>query len=338
MNAISRLCVLLLSATSAIAADRQTIGTVERLDPKLDDYISQDAKIEKLADGFEWAEGPVWVRDGDYLLFSDVPRNVVQRWSEDKGISEFLKPSGFTGKTPPDGTREPGSNGLAIAPDGQLVLCQHGDRRVAKLGKNGVFETLADKFDGKRLNSPNDLCFDKAGNLYFTDPPYGLPDTFKSPLRELPFNGVYRIAKDGKLSIVSKEMTAPNGIALSPDEKTLYVCNSDPKEPIIMAFELNDDGSAKSNRILIDTTAGVQAKKKGLPDGLKVAADGTLFATGPGGVWIITPDGKTLGTIAPGADFPTANCAFGDADGKTLYMTCDHTISRIRLNVKGNGF
>ena len=339
MNAFVRFAVAVTSwvlIASASAAEPATIGTVERLDSKLDEYIAKDAKIEKLAEGFEWAEGPAWVKDGGYLLFSDVPKNVVHRWSADKGLSEFLKPSGYTGKEPAVGN-EPGSNGLAVGPDGLLVLCQHGDRRVARLGKTGAFETLADQFEGKKFNSPNDLCFDKAGNVYFTDPPYGLPDTFKSAMRELPFTGVFRISKDGKVTLISKDMSAPNGIALSPDEKTLYVANSDPKNPVFMAFDLDENGAAKSSRVLFDASEGVKAKKKGLPDGLKVATDGTLFATGPGGILIITADGKHLGTIAPGTDFPTANCVFGD-DGKTLYMTSDMLICRIKLNVKGNGF
>lgn len=330
------------SSTSRADAPPQTtkIGAVERLDPKLDDYVPKDAKIEKLAEGYTWAEGPVWVKDagGGYLLFSDVPGNVVHRWGEGKGVSEFLKPSGFTGKTPPEGTKEPGSNGLAIGPDGLLTLCQHGDRRVARLGKSGMFETLADKFEGKRFNSPNDLCFDKGGNLYFTDPPYGLPADKRAQLSELKFNGVYRLGKDGKLSLLTKDMSFPNGIALSPDEKTLYVAQSDPAKPVIMAFELDATaGTVKPGKVFFDATAGAKAGKKGMPDGLKVAADGTLFATGPGGVYVISPDGKHLGTIAPG-DWPTANCAFGDADGKTLYMTSNHMICRIKLAVKGNGF
>jgi gluconolactonase len=304
----------------------------------MDAYVPKDAKIEKLAEGLDWAEGPVWVKDGGYLLFSDVPHNVVHRWSPDKGLSEFLKPSGFTGKEAPAGIKEPGSNGLAIGPDGLLVLCQHGDRRVARLGKNGEFETIVDRFEGKRFNSPNDLCFDKAGNLYFTDPPYGLPKTFSDPMRELPFTGVYRFGKDGKLTLLTKDMTAPNGIALSPDEKTLYVANSDGKLPVVMAFTLKGDGTVDAGRVMFDMSAEMKTGKKGAPDGLKVAADGTLFATGPGGVHVITPDGKHLGTIAPGTDFPTANCAFGDADGKTLYMTSDMLLCRVRLNVKGNGF
>jgi gluconolactonase len=334
--AVAVTSLLLVTHASAADAPPTTIGTIERLDPKLDHYIAKDAKIEKLAEGFDWAEGPVWVKDGGYLLFSDVPKNVVHRWSADKGLSEFLKPSGYTGKEPAVG-KEPGSNGLTVGPDGLLVLCQHGDRRVARLGKNGMFETLADQYEGKKFNSPNDLCFDKAGNVYFTDPPYGLPDTFKSPLRELPFTGVYRISKDGKVTLISKDMTAPNGIALSPDEKTLYVANSDPKNAVFMAFDLDENGAAKSSRVLFDTVEGVKAKKKGLPDGLKVAADGTLFATGPGGVLVLTPEGNHLGTIAPGTDFPTANCAFGD-DGLTLYMTSDMLICRIKLAVKGSGF
>src|SRR5687768_190437 len=301
MNSTPRLatlitcCVLSLSAARLpAAADEKKadlpapVGTIERLDPKFDELVPKDAKIEKLVEGFEWAEGPVWVKDGNggYLLFSDVPHNVVHRWAEGKGVSEFLKPSGYTGKEPYEKAEgslgEPGSNGLTIGPDGLLVLCQHGDRRVARLGKDGQFETLADKFEGKRFNSPNDLVYDKAGNLYFTDPPYGLKDTFKNPKRELDFTGVYRLGTDGKVTLLTKEMSAPNGIALSPDEKTLYVANSDPAKAIWMAFELKDGGaSVGAGRVLFDSTPIVKAGgKKGLPDGLKVAIDGTLFATG----------------------------------------------------------
>jgi gluconolactonase len=343
MNCLARasaLPLLLCLTLSSFAAESYpAIGTVERIDPKLDQYVPKDAKIEKLAEGFAWAEGPVWVKDGGYLLFSDVPKNVIHRWSADKGITDFLKPSGYTGKEPPQFV-EPGSNGLAVDPNGSLIICQHGDRRVVRLGKTGEFETIVDRFEGKRLNSPNDVCCDKSGNLYFTDPPYGLSQATRDKVRELPFNGVFRVSKDGKVTLLTKDMTWPNGIALSPDEKTLYVAQSDPKAPVIMAFELNAaDGTIKlPGRVFFDATPGVKAGKKGAPDGLKVASDGTLFATGPGGLYVITADGKHLGTIAPSTDFPTANCAFGDADGKTLYMTADHTLCRIRLNVKGCGF
>lgn len=345
------LAVLLLTCCcptlAAFAAEEKkepaTVGNIERLDPKFDELVPKDAKIEKLAEGFEWAEGPVWVKDGNggYLLFSDVPHNVVHRWSEAKGLSEFLKPSGYTGTEPYEKAEgslgEAGSNGLTIGPEGLLVLCQHGDRRVARLGKDGQFETLADKYEGKRFNSPNDLVYDKASNLYFTDPPYGLKDTFKSAQRELPFTGVYRLGTDGKVTLLTKEMTAPNGIALSPDEKTLYVANSDPEKAIWMAFELKDGGTSIANgRVLFDSTPQFKAGKKGLPDGLKVAADGTLFATGPGGVLLLTPDGKHLGTIDPGE--ATANCAFGGPDGTTLYMTSDMFLCRVKTNAKGLGF
>jgi gluconolactonase len=346
MNLVARICsvavCLFALGANALAADAKfpTIGTIEKLDPKLDEYVSPDAKIEKLADGFEWAEGPAWVKDGGYLLFSDVPKNVIHRWSEDKGISDFLKPSGYTSKEPPTMV-EPGSNGLAIDPTtGLLIICQHGDRRVARLGKSGEFETLADKFEGKRFNSPNDLTIDKAGNIYFTDPPYGLPQATRDQVRELPFNGVYRLGKDGKLTLLTKDMTFPNGIALSPDEKTLYVAQSDGKAPVIMAFAHNPaDGTITlPGKVFFDATEPMKAGKKGAPDGLKVAQDGTLFATGPGGVLVITAEGKLLGTIAPGSDFPTANCAFGGPDGTTLYMTSDMNLCRIQLKVKGHGF
>lgn len=342
------LCCCLGIAVVAAADEKKPalpapVGKIERLDPKFDALVPKDAVIEKLAEGFEWAEGPVWVKDGNggYLLFSDVPHNVVHRYADGKGVSEFLKPSGYTGAEPYEKAEgslgEPGSNGLTIGPDGLLVLCQHGDRRVARLNKDGQFETLADKFDGKRFNSPNDLVFDKAGNLYFTDPPYGLKDTFKNPRRELPFTGVYRRAADGTVTVLTKDMTAPNGIALSPDEKTLYVANSDPEKAIWMAFDLKDGGGAVANgRVLFDSTAQFKAGKKGLPDGLKVAQDGTLFATGPGGVYVLTPDGKHLGTIDPGE--ATANCAFGGPDGSTLYMTSDMFLCRVKTNAKGQGF
>jgi gluconolactonase len=321
--------VVLAAEEKKPAALPAPVGTIERLDPKFDGLVAKDAVIEKLAEGFEWAEGPVWVKDGNggYLLFSDVPHNVVNRWAEGKGLSEFLRPSGYTGTEPyekAEGTLgEPGSNGLTIGPDGLLVLCQHGDRRVARLNKDGQFETLADK------------VYDKAGNLYFTDPPYGLKDTFKNPKRELPFTGVYRLGTDGKVTLLTKDMTAPNGIALSPDEQTLYVANSDPEKAIWMAFERKGDGVG-NGRVLFDSTPQFKAGKKGLPDGLKVAQDGTLFATGPGGVYVLTPDGKHLGTIDPGE--ATANCAFGGPDGTTLYMTSDMFLCRVKTNAKGLGF
>ena len=241
-------------------ADYPTLGTIERLDPRLDRLVPRDARVERLAEGFDWAEGPVWLKSKGFLLFSDVPLNTVYKWQEgDTSASVFLRPSGYTGKTPRGG--EPGSNGLVLDPEGRLVLMQHGDRRVARLGDDGRFVTLADKYDGKRLNSPNDGVYSSKGDLYFTDPPYGLLGNNNDPAKELPFNGVYRLAKDGTLTLLTRDMTFPNGIALSPDEKTLYVANSDAKKAIWMAFEVKEDGNIGKGRVFADMTKWVGTRK-----------------------------------------------------------------------------
>jgi gluconolactonase len=300
-------------------------------DPRFDTLVPPTAKLERLADGFRWSEGPVWNRKTGALLFSDVPNNVVHRWREGEGLSEFLRPSGYTGSETFTG-REPGSNGLTFDAKGRLVLCQHGDRRVARMDAPGRFTTLADRYEGKRLNSPNDLAYKSNGDLYFTDPPYGLPETFKDPRRELDFNGVYRLAANGRLTLLVRDLRAPNGIAFSPDERTLYVAQSDPERPIIMAYPVNGDGTLGDGRVLIDTIGEAKAGKPGLPDGLKVDEKGNLFATGPGGVLVIAPDGTHLGTIETGV--PTANVAWGD-DGSVLYITANNILYRIRTATKG---
>jgi len=329
--------VALIAATSAAqegpGPSRPTLGTIEHNDPRLDALIPPGTRIERLAEGFDWSEGPVWVAREKALLFSDVPKNVVYKWAEGMARPEvFLKPSGYTGPTPRGG--EPGSNGLVLDPKGNLVLCQHGDRRVARLGPDRSFVTLADKFEGKRLNSPNDAVYHSDGSLYFTDPPYGLEGGNKSPLKEIPFNGVYRLSPKGELTVLTKEMTYPNGIGLSPDEKTLYVANSDPEKAVWMAFPLGDDGSIGAGRVFFDATRGVKTLK-GLPDGFKVDRAGNLFATGPGGVLIFAPDGTHLGTLNTGE--ATANVGFGD-DGSTLYITADMYLARVRTKTKGQGF
>ena len=314
------------------AKEPATFGTIERKDPRLDKLIPADAKIEKLAEGFDWSEGPVWDVKRSVLLFSDVPENVVFRFKEGEGVREFLKPSGYTGKVSRKG--EPGSNGLLIDADGRLVLCQHGDRRVARL-EDGKFTTLADKYEGKRLNSPNDGTFSRRGDLYFTDPPYGLMKQNDDPDKELPFNGVYRLSKDGKLTLLTKSVSYPNGIALSPDEKTLYVASSDPSKAIWLAFPLEDEGTKLGEaKVFADFTDRVKPSN-GLPDGLKVDRDGNLFATGPGGVHIFAPDGTLLGTIATGQ--PTANCGWG-GDGSDLYITANMFLGRVKTTTKGKGF
>jgi gluconolactonase len=309
-------------------------GTIERKAPRFDQLIAPGAVVEKLADGFDWAEGPVWIPKEKCLLFSDIPKNSIFKWKEGEGIALFLKPSGYSGSTPFTG-REPGSNGLLIDSEGRLILCQHGDRRVARREHDGKLTTLADRYEGKRLNSPNDGVFHTNGDLYFTDPPYGLPKQWDDPGRELDFCGVYRISKDGKLTLLTRSMTRPNGIALSPDEKTLYVANSDPEKAVWMAFPVKADGTLGEGKVFFDSTEWVKAKKPGLPDGMKVDRNGNVFATGPGGVHVFAPDGTLLGTLNTGV--PTANCGWGD-DGSVLYVTADKNLCRIKTNTKGKGF
>jgi gluconolactonase len=308
-----------------------TIGAIERLDPALDSLIAPGTAIERLAAGFQWAEGPVWRTRGGYLLFSDVPGNTIYRWKEGEGLGVFLRPAGYNGATPAG--RELGTNGLTLDAAGRLVVADHGNRQVARIDeKNFTRVTLADRFGGKRLNSPNDLAFRSNGDLYFTDPPYGLDGKNDDPAKEQPHNGVYRLTPAGELTLLTTELTFPNGLAFSPDETTLYVANSDPERAIWMAFDVSSDGSLARGRVFFDATALARQGKPGLPDGLKVDRQGNLFATGPGGVLVFTPQGRHLGTIATGE--PTANCAFGDG-GSALYVTANDQLLRVRLRTIG---
>jgi gluconolactonase len=332
---LSALALILFATVPASADDqklRPSLGTIERLDPRLDAIVPKDARVERLAEGYDWSEGPVWDKATKSLLFSDVPMNTVYRWKDGEDVpTVFLKPSGYTGATARGG--EPGSNGLTMDPEGRLVLCQHGDRRVARL-EGGKFTPIADNYEGKKFNSPNDAVYHSNGDLYFTDPPYGLLKLNADPAKELPWNGVYRVSKDGKVTLLTKEMTFPNGLAFSPDEKTLYVANSDPNLAIWKAFPVKDDGTLGEGKVFFDSTSMAKTKK-GLPDGMKVDAKGNLFATGPGGVLIFAPDGTHLGTFATGE--ATANCGWGD-DGSTLYITADMYLGRVKLTTKGKGF
>ncbi|MCW1885852.1 SMP-30/gluconolactonase/LRE family protein [Luteolibacter flavescens] len=312
----------LLALIPALASAQESI---ERLDPALDAILDPDAKIETLCTGFDWAEGPVWDEKGQRLIFSDVPRNIAYQWKEgDTEASVFMKPSGYTGVAPYGS--EPGSNGIAMDDKGQLYFCEHGDRRVSYLTPGGGKRTLADNFEGKRFNSPNDLAIAKNGDVYFTDPPYGMPGRENDKeFRELDFHGVYRVTPQGEVSLITKELDRPNGVALSPDGKTLYVAQSHGPAPIIMAYPLKDDGSAGEGKLFFNCK---DLKGPGAPDGLKVDAKGNVFSTGPGGCLILSPEGKLLGRILCGR--PTANVAFGEK-GKRLYLTSDDRILRVAL-------
>ncbi len=321
------------SAATASVTAPSFFGTIVRKDSRFDKLIPPGTNLEKLADGYKWTEGPLWIREGGYVLFSDIPNNAVMKWKEGEGPSVFLKPSGYTGTSRREG--EPGSNGLLLDASGRLVLCEHGDRRVARIEKDGKKTTLADRYQGKRLNSPNDAVLKSNGDIYFTDPPYGLEKAMDDPAKELDFQGVYRISTSGELTLLTKEMSRPNGIAFSPDEKTLYVANSDPDKAVWMAFDVKPDGTLANVRVFFDATAWAKERRPGLPDGMKVDRDGNLFATGPGGVHVFSPDGTHIGTIDTGV--PTANCAWG-GDGSIFYITANTSLCRIKTGTKGKGF
>ncbi len=316
------------------------LGTIERLDPALDALLDADAKVEILAENIQWAEGPIWYRGG--LLFSDVPQNTMYRWTPEDGVSIFMKPSGYTGSTPRGG--EPGSNGLTLDPQGRLTMCQHGDRRVVRLEKdNKTLTILADTYHGMRFSSPNDLCYNAKGDLYFTDPPYGLEKREKDPKKEMDRNAVYlrrvggeiirlntgdMVYPDGKTT----PLVFPNGIALSPDEKSLYICVSDPAHPVYLKYDVLPDATITNGKVFFDAAPMAARKMPGLPDGVKVDIQGNLWTTGPGGVFVLSPEAKHLGTLLTGV--PTANINWGD-DGSTLYICANHNLCRIKTKTKG---
>ena len=317
--------ILILLYLPVISQDK-FIGSVERLSPEIDNLIEKRAKIEILADGFEWSEGPVWSSQLNSVLFSDVPENVIYSWNEDKGLGTFTRPIGYSGKVP--NLKKAGTNGLTIDADGNLIICMHGDRKITRLEKLNINRkvTLVNSFDGKLLNSPNDLVYDSKGNLYFTDPPYGLLEGDNDKLKEIEFNGVYKVSPNGDIEVLVKNLTRPNGISISNDEKILYVANSDKNNPVIMQYDLSEEG-AKNPSIFFD---GRELTKKdiGLFDGLKVHPTGNVFATGPGGVLVIKENGDHIGTIR--TEVRTANCAF-DENFQYLYMTSDMFLTRIKL-------
>ena len=302
------------------------IGSVERLSPEINKLIDSKAKIEILAEGFEWSEGPIWSTKLNSLLFSDVPNNVIYIWNENNGINVFAKPIGYSGQVP--NNKKAGTNGLTIDANGNLIVCMHGDRMIAKIENLNIqkITSVIESYNNKLFNSPNDLVYDSKGNLFFTDPPYGLLKGDKDELKEIPFNGVYKLSTNGNLELLIKNLSRPNGISISNDEKTLYVANSDNNNPIIMKYELTNKG-IKNPKVFFDGKE-LAKKDKGLFDGLKVHPSGNVFATGPGGVLIIKENGEHIGTIR--TDVRTANCTFDD-DFEYLYMTSDMYLTRIKI-------
>jgi gluconolactonase len=303
---------------------------IDRLDARLDKLVPPDTRIEAVAKGFKWVEGPLWRQKNGDLLFTDIPKNAIMQWRPGATATIFLQPSGYTGKEPFTG-EEPGANGLTLDSEGRLVMCEHGDRRVTRVESDGHKTVLADRFEGKRFNSPNDLVYGPDGALYFTDPPYGLPKRWDDPSKELAFQGVYRLASDGTLSLLARDIRAPNGIAFSPDGKTLYVTDTAESNPAWFAYDRQGDGRLGERRVFA-SAAEFAKKYAGAPDGLKVDREGNLFASGPGGVYVFAPDGTHLGTIILGAR--TSNTAWGE-DGHTLFVTATDTVYRIRLATTG---
>jgi gluconolactonase len=300
---------------------------VTKKDPALDQIVASSAKLEKVAGGFIFTEGPLWFSDGS-LLFSDVPGNTIYKLDAAGKVSTFRKPAGYDKNDAPAGAYI-GSNGLTRDKQGRVLICEHGNGRVTRLEKDGKLTVLADKFEGKRLNSPNDMAWRKNGDLYFTDPPYGFPKQDDDPKKELKFNGIYRLS-NGKLELLNRDQTRPNGIAFSPDEKVLYVANSDPAKKVWMKYNVGADGKIGGGTVFFDATKETAA---GLPDGLKVDRQGNVIATGPGGVWIFSPAGKHLGTIVT-PETP-ANVAWGGADGKTLFITATTSVYKIPVLTGG---
>ena len=323
---------LLLSISSCMVKPGKypVIGSVQRLDPSLDAVIDKDAVIEVVADGFDWSEGPLWLPDQKKLLFSDIPPNTIYQWTEAEGASVYLTPSGYTGPQPRGG--EKGSNALLLDARGRLVLCQHGDRRMAVMdapldAPRPAFTTLADRWEGLRLNSPNDAVYRSDGALIFTDPPYGLEGNVDDRFKEIPFQGVY-LLKDGQLRLLTEKLTRPNGLAFLDGEKRLIVANSDPEKAIWYVFDIGPGDSLDNARVFYDATPLVGPEHKGLPDGLKVDARGHVFATGPGGVFIFDPNARLIGKlVVPG---PTSNIALAD-EGRTLFITADNAVLRVKM-------
>ena len=306
-------------------------SSIEILDEAALGLIDPEAKLEVIAEGFEWTEGPLWLEKEQKLLFSDIPNNSVFQIDAKGETSLYLKPSGYTGDAARGG--ETGSNALILDPQGNLVLCQHGDRRMARMNAplgqpKADFVSIVDNYQGKRLNSPNDAVYDKAGNLYFTDPPYGLEFNVDDPAKELSFQGIYCLKTDGELLLVDS-ISRPNGITFSPDQSKLIVANSDPEHAVWYQYDIVTPGVVENRQLFFDSTDLVGKEgQQGLPDGMKMHSSGYLFATGPGGIWVFNPDGKVVARIYTGER--TSNCAFS-TDEKTLYLTADYYVLKMGL-------
>ncbi|MEP6571314.1 MAG: SMP-30/gluconolactonase/LRE family protein [Gemmatimonadota bacterium] len=318
----------LYSADAARIAEG-TEGSIRRLDRGLDGIVPADAKIEKLAGGFQFLEGPVWVREGGYLLFSDPNANRIYRWTPNGEVSVYRTKSGYAGVDIGE-YHQPGSNGLTLDSMGRLTVDQHGERRVIRIERTGAITVLADRYEGHRLNSPNDLVYRSDGTLYFTDPPFGLPKAFGDSKKELPFSGVYMV-RDGRTTLLTRELAGPNGLAFSPDERTFYVDNWDPARKVIMRYDVRADGTLANGRVFLDVTR--TAPGDDAWDGIKVDRNGNVYAAGPGGIYVLSPEGRHLGTIVTPEH--AANFAWGDDDNRTLFITASTGLYRIRLNVPG---
>ena len=320
----------LIAAGCASTPPFKTIGTIERYDHSLDAIVSSDAKAAVIAEGFEWSEGPLWIAEHNMLIFSDVPMNTIYKWTPDKGKEIYLMPSGYTGTLPRGG--EMGSNGLALDNKGRLVLCQHGDRRVARMDAalnepKPAFTTIASMYNGKKFNSPNDAVYNNAGELFFTDPPYGLPtQSDNDSAKETPWNGVYKVKTNGEVILLVDSITRPNGLAFLPGENKLIIANSDPAKPYWYIYDVK--GDSLINGKIFYNAAGYEKGLKGLPDGLKTDRRGNVFATGPGGLFIFNSNGQLLGKLR--LENPSSNCALSE-DQKTIYITNDMYVLRLKL-------
>lgn len=337
MPLISRRAILMSAAAMPVAGAFAapapgSYGMIRRRSLELDGIIAQDAVVEQVGWGYQWSEGPVWDKKGGALLFSDPRANTMYRWTPTTAVTTFLQPSGYAG-APDPALREAGSNGLAIDASGALVLCDSGSRAIVRVDLATKKRTvLADHFDGKRFNSPNDLAIAKSGAIYFTDPPFGLTDLENSKVKELSICGVYRLTPDGVVTLVDRTLSRPNGIALSPDEGTLFVTNSDSAQPVLKAYQLGPDGLPQLSTVMFDMKPLMTSEAKGSPDGLKVDEDGNIFVSGPGGILILSKEGNLLGLINITGRV-TSNCAFGE-DGSTLFITASDIVAKVRLKTK----